>query len=91
MQNIGSLGGFTSIAFGINELGQVVGWSHTPTGEQHAFLWTASGGMQALGGLSIALSINNAGQIVGYSELPSGALHATLWELPPGQHKAASL
>jgi probable HAF family extracellular repeat protein len=92
MQSLGSLGGFTSIAVDINELGQVVGWSHTPTNEQRAFLWTASGGMQdlgTLGGLSVALSINNAGQIVGYSELPSGALHATLWELPPGQHAQA--
>ena len=39
-----------SVAFRINNAGQVVGRSPAPTG-QRAFLWTAGGGMQNLGDL----------------------------------------
>src|SRR5215813_10448353 len=68
--NLGTFGGSTSFARGINDAGQVVGFSektgNTPT---HAFLWTASAGMVDLGTLggsdSQAQAINNAGQVVG--------------------------
>ena len=36
--NLGTLGGAQSRAYGLNELGQVVGESDTASGESHAFL-----------------------------------------------------
>jgi probable HAF family extracellular repeat protein len=72
MRDLGTLGGKTSAANGINDTGQVVGVSdtrHPP--DSHAFLWTARGGMQDLGTLggqeSDAYAINAAGQVVGDS------------------------
>ena len=46
MQDLGTLGGTESFAYGINDSGQVVGWSYT-TGDSysHAFLYS-SGTMQ---------------------------------------------
>ena len=39
IQDLGTLGGTESRAYGINELGQVVGEAKTSTGQWHAFLW----------------------------------------------------
>jgi probable HAF family extracellular repeat protein len=61
-----------------------VGWSHTTTGETHAFLWE-KGVMTDLGtGLSgqlgLAYGINPAGQVVGVSQVgPGKDKHPTLW------------
>jgi len=69
--DLGTLGGAQSEAFGINSLGQVVGWADIPNGDGHAFLYS-NGAMIDLGALfgvagtySIARSINDAGQVVG--------------------------
>ena len=88
-QDLGTLGGATSVAYGINELGQVVGYSTTATGDRHAFLWTAGVGMQDLGTLgggtsSTARGINDRGQVVGESVFPrvdarEPQTHAFLW------------
>ena len=43
-------------ATGINDSGAVVGLSYTGTNSQHAFLWTAGGGMQDLTPISPALA-----------------------------------
>lgn len=76
-----------SAAHAINELGQVVGVSMNGALVQHAFVWSAGGGMVDLGDLpggdndSSASGINNAGTVVG----SSGALntaqgyHAFQW------------
>jgi probable HAF family extracellular repeat protein len=84
MQDLGTLGGGYSGAFGINARGQVVGYSFTAAGDVHAFLWEAGKGMQDLGtlggGYSVAFGINARGQIVGSSTTAAGDLHAVLWE-----------
>jgi probable HAF family extracellular repeat protein len=70
-------------AFGINNLGQVVGHSGTPVGGR-AFLWT-NGVMTDLGDLpggsdgSIAFDINDKGQVVGLGEAATG-MRAFIWE-----------
>ena len=69
--DLGTLGGTSSRATAVNDLGQVVGWGDTASGEPHAFSWTAAGGMVDLGTLggnySTAAAVNDLGQVVGYS------------------------
>ncbi len=64
MTDLGTLGGSNSLAYGVNLAGQVVGYSETAAGEQHAFLWT-KGVMTDLGLLGgsygIAWGITPAG------------------------------
>jgi probable HAF family extracellular repeat protein len=67
VQVLPTLGGNSSTARGVNDLGQVVGSSPDGT-ETRGFLWQAGSGMQALtpaGGFGDAMAINNAGQVVG--------------------------
>src|SRR5215510_14995213 len=69
--DLGTLGGATSTACGINDRGQVAGNSAIASGELHAFLWDG-GTMTDLGTLpgrafSGARFINNRGQVVGSS------------------------
>ena len=66
-----------SYASGINDAGQVVGYSGTNGGFDHAFITGPDGvGMRDLGSLdggnSYARGINDAGQVVGYSYLGGG-------------------
>ena len=79
------LGGNTSFAYGINDMGQVVGDSPpTNNAASHAFIYS-NGEIHDLGtlggGLSGAQDINNIGQIVGYSRilLSSTVEHAFLY------------
>lgn len=77
--DLGTLGGNESLAAGLNDSAQVVGYAQTSTGDTNAFLWTpaSSGSAQmqdlgTLGGLvSQAYAINNSNQISGYSDVPS--------------------
>jgi probable HAF family extracellular repeat protein len=88
--DIGTLGAHPqSTAYGINDYGQVVGYSGTVQGPEEgrrAFLWDSTAGMQDLGTLggnhSEAYGINNAGQVVGRTTLPTGEwdVRGFLWE-----------
>jgi probable HAF family extracellular repeat protein len=106
MQDLGSLpGGEVSEARGVNDIGQIVGFSSTATGDR-AFLWTSTGGMQDLGDLpggasfSRAYDINNNGQVVGESGAATGT-RAFLWtsgggledlgDLPGGSDQSSAI
>jgi probable HAF family extracellular repeat protein len=93
MIDLGTLGGTTSTAYGINDLGQVVGQSTTGIGgPNHAFLYTgipgAGGAMVDLGTLggtySRAYAINNDGKIVGRARTTDEDNHAFLYTGVPG-------
>ncbi|MBD0345555.1 MAG: DUF3466 family protein [Coleofasciculus sp. Co-bin14] len=73
-----------SRALGINDREQVVGFSSTDSGHQHAVLWqnqrvidlgTLPGGTR-----SEALGINNFWKIVGWSNTSTGYKHAVFWQ-----------
>lgn len=71
IRELGTFGGRT-VAEAINDRGQVVGYSETARGREHAFLWQ-KGQMTDLGALpgrpySIAVAINERGQIIGWSQ-----------------------
>jgi probable HAF family extracellular repeat protein len=73
MTDLGTLGGYYSFAYGINDDGQVVGVSPTAAGVNHAFITGPNGvGMADLnslvslpggGVLTEAQGINNLGQV----------------------------
>ena len=71
MTDLGTLGGDTSYAFGINDSGEVVGYSYLADNvTRHAFIWTVTGGMVDLGTLpggawSQGEKINASGEISG--------------------------
>ena len=78
-------GGTSSVAYGINDNGQVVGGANTggSANAEHAFLYSG-GSMQDLGTLpggkgSEAHAVNNIGQVVGYADTSSGLEDAFLY------------
>lgn len=69
--DLGTLGGTSSVAYGINKNGDVVGGADTAAGVKHAFVYK-NGQMQDLNlapdnqfAISEAAAINNSGKIVG--------------------------
>jgi probable HAF family extracellular repeat protein len=86
MHDLGTLGGESSIAYGINDNGQVTGRSDTANAAQHAFLYTGGIGMVDLNSLINpqsgwdlvqGLAINDAAQIAGWGLL-NGEGHSFL-------------
>jgi probable HAF family extracellular repeat protein len=85
VEDLGALAGdSSSVAWAINEKGDVVGWSMGPAGTR-AFVYTDTGGMVALPGLpdrprTVARDINDAGVIVGSANAGGTDLgHAVVW------------
>ena len=85
VKDLGALPGDTdSLATGLNNLGDVVGWSSGPEGYR-GFVYTAGGGMVALPGLpdrprAFPRDINDAGDIVGTADMGGVDLgHAVRW------------
>ncbi len=80
--DLGTLGGSSSAAYGINASGQVVGEAQTSSGNNDAFLYS-NGTMVDLGTLggtgSVAYGINASGQVVGYAYTSSGNNDAFLY------------
>ena len=73
VQDLGTLAGGRSQALAISETGQVVGFSVVGQ-DEHAFLWTASGGLEDIfnvTGITAAVAINNNGQVVGNNRVAS--------------------
>lgn len=93
-QDLGTLGGPNSYVSGINNMGQIVGTSDTtPSGDERAFLWDSSHGMQEIG-IPIARGINDLGQIVGALTYWTGDNYTTLagiWEEGSGFVELPSL
>ena len=91
--DLGTLGGYSSSAHGVNDVGQIVGFSATEITDpssgykiHHAFIWE-DGIMQDIGALdsyleSQAYAINNSGVIVGFSSNPSSPMdmRASIWQ-----------
>ena len=95
---------YDSYAYGINDLGQIVGSSDTAgwydsvggyMHSVHAFLSNGSGPMQDLGTLggrnSHAHGINNNGQVVGSSGTSDGYGRAFLWQKGSGMQDLGTL
>jgi len=92
-------GGDTSVAAGINDRGQVVGYAYAADGHKHAFRTGASGTLAGqgadLGALpgstdSEAAGINDRGQVVGVAVMRGGATRA-FRTAPGGALDAADL
>ena len=81
--DLGTLGGNTSYAFGLNDRGQVAGHATIASGAPHAFLYS-DGKMRDLGTLggstSYAFRVNDRGQVVGKAGTNARVMHAFLYD-----------
>jgi probable HAF family extracellular repeat protein len=78
--DLGTLGGFDSTAYDINEAGHIVGESYDSSGTARAFRWH-NGVISNLGGMEGAYGINEAGDVAGIIRLSVNGHHP---------HRAAS-
>ncbi len=90
--DLGTLGGTSSFANAVNEVGSVAGLSDAPNDEFHPFFWSEEGDMVDLfeGGdlgapFRAAYDVNNLDQVVGYCEIDDEFnSHAFLWSATEG-------
>lgn len=88
---LGSLGGTSGAATGINDAGDIAGWSYTNSGYQRAFFSTSGSNVLTVlnplvggGGYSYAFGVSGH-LVVGQSSYPAPRMntaHATLWIVP---------
>jgi probable HAF family extracellular repeat protein len=89
LPDVGSFGGGSSVAYGINDAGRVVGEAGTADGLGHAFITGPNGaGMTDLNSLVslqapnvVATAINNHGQLVISTTIPEPETYAMLFGL----------
>jgi probable HAF family extracellular repeat protein len=97
MQDLGTLGGDWSEAYGVSRDGSVVvGWAGNDSGDARAFRWTAAGGMQDLGTLggnqSRAAGVSADGSVVvGEAKNASGDVRAFWWTDAGGMQNLGTL
>ena len=96
--DLGTFGGPTSEARGIDDLGRVVGMARNANYNTRPFLWTSASGMRDLGSLGgqpydygEAISINVAGLVVGNSTTATAERHAFLWDARHGMRDLNTL
>ena len=95
--DLGTFGGSSSFAIGVNDAGQVVGSAYTSgDAAQRPFLWSAGGGMVDLGsfggsGDSAGFGINAAGQVSGWAQDINEDSHAFCWSQSTGMVDLGSL
>jgi len=89
--DLGTFGGPTSEALGIDDLGRVAGWATNANYNTRPFFWTSAAGLRELGSLGghpydygQATSVNVRGQVVGNSSTATGERHAFLWDAAHG-------
>jgi probable HAF family extracellular repeat protein len=71
MTDLGTLGGADSIAYAINDVGQIVGYASPPNSSVHAFLYSG-GKLTDLGVFfdsSVAEALNRSGVVVGTADV----------------------
>src|SRR5947207_2470192 len=91
VHDLGTLGGSSSMANGINNSGQVTGSSLTSAANDHAFRTVANSAINPLtddlgtlgGSFSFGLAINDFGEVAGYSA-PSGVSFSHAFRTSPG-------
>ena len=79
--DLGTLGGGTSVPLAINDNGDVVGYSTTADGKQHAFLWS-NGVMRDLApssDRSAAYVVTNSRSAAG-TDVVNGEVHVVRWD-----------
>jgi probable HAF family extracellular repeat protein len=84
MVDLGTLGGATSKAVGVDDDGDIAGTSDLANGTHHAFIWMGKKkkmvDLGTLGGESSqAVAINALGQVIGTSRAADGSEQAFVW------------
>lgn len=100
LRDMGSLGGVHTIVTGINNAGEVAGYSSLPgISGTHAFRWSVREGMRDLGSLRAGGSsysgfhrpINDRGEVAGYAPTQDGQTHAFRWSPAEGMRDLGGL